>query len=66
LVERALAAGGTSTGEHGFGFGKIPWVEREPGAAVDVMRRIRAALDPDGILNPGKIFRGSADALDRA
>ncbi|MEM1180059.1 MAG: FAD-linked oxidase C-terminal domain-containing protein [Acidobacteriota bacterium] len=58
LVERALAAGGTSTGEHGVGFGKIEWVEREHGDAVDVMRRIRRALDPDQILNPGKIFRG--------
>ena len=57
LVERAIAMGGTCTGEHGVGLGKIVHVEQEHGAGVDLMRRIKRALDPDNILNPGKIFR---------
>jgi D-lactate dehydrogenase (cytochrome) len=57
LVERALAMGGTCTGEHGVGTGKIWAVEREHGEAVDVMRTLKAALDPDGLMNPGKVLR---------
>ncbi len=57
LVERALAAGGTSTGEHGIGLGKREWLEREAGAGLETMRAIKRALDPEGLLNPGKIFR---------
>ncbi len=57
LVERALDAGGTCTGEHGIGLGKIDWLEAELGEAVDVMRAIKGALDPQNIMNPGKIFR---------
>ena len=57
LVEHALALGGTSTGEHGVGSGKIWAVEAEHGPGVDVMRRIKQALDPQGILNPGKVLR---------
>ena len=57
MIERALALGGTTTGEHGVGFGKIAYVEQELGPAVDVMRVVKAALDPSSILNPGKIFR---------
>ena len=56
LVERALAAGGTCTGEHGIGTGKIAYLEAELGPAVDVMRRIKSVLDPKNIMNPGKIF----------
>jgi D-lactate dehydrogenase (cytochrome) len=56
MVENALALGGTCTGEHGVGHGKIPYLEAEHGAAaVRVMRRIKEALDPDNIMNPGKI-----------
>jgi D-lactate dehydrogenase (cytochrome) len=62
LVERAIAMGGTCTGEHGVGLGKIASVEAEHGAGVDLMRRIKRALDPDNILNPGKIFRLDPDA----
>jgi len=57
LVERALAMGGTSTGEHGVGQGKTGYLEAEHGAAaVAAMRSVKRALDPFNILNPGKIF----------
>lgn len=57
LVDRALAMGGTSTGEHGIGQGKQGYLVREFGApAVQAMGAIKAALDPLGILNPGKIL----------
>ena len=57
LVRRALALDGTCTGEHGIGIGKIDWLEAEMGEGVDLMRRIKMALDPLNIMNPGKIFR---------
>ncbi len=53
---RALEMEGTCTGEHGIGQGKIGYLEREHGAGLAVMRAIKEALDPDDILNPGKIF----------
>ncbi|MEM7588302.1 MAG: FAD-linked oxidase C-terminal domain-containing protein [Acidobacteriota bacterium] len=56
LVERALRMGGTSTGEHGVGLGKQDWMTLEHGPALDTMRAIKQALDPHGILNPGKIL----------
>jgi D-lactate dehydrogenase (cytochrome) len=56
MVEQALACDGTCTGEHGVGTGKIPYMRAEHGEAVEVMRLIKQALDPGGILNPGKIL----------
>jgi glycolate oxidase len=57
LYAAALALGGTVTGEHGIGSARRDWLERQRGAeAVDVMRRIKAALDPLGLLNPGKVL----------
>lgn len=56
LVRRALAMDGTCTGEHGIGLGKQEWLVEELGEAVDLMRSIKQALDPQGLLNPGKIF----------
>ena len=57
LAERAIDMGGTCTGEHGVGSGKIDFVEREHGTAVDVMRTIKQALDPLNLMNPGKVLR---------
>jgi D-lactate dehydrogenase (cytochrome) len=57
LVHRALAMGGTCTGEHGVGVGKIDYLAEEHGEAVEVMRAIKRALDPDNRMNPGKVVR---------
>ena len=57
LIDRALAMGGTCTGEHGIGFGKIASLEREHASGIELMRTIKRALDPNNILNPGKVVR---------
>jgi len=56
IVEAAIAMGGTATGEHGVGIGKRGFMKREHGASLNVMRAIKETFDPNGILNPGKIF----------
>jgi D-lactate dehydrogenase (cytochrome) len=56
MVERAQAMGGTCTGEHGIGIGKLKHMRNEHGdGAIAAMQAIKAALDPDNIMNPGKI-----------
>ncbi len=56
MVARAQAMGGTCTGEHGIGIGKLKHMRNEHGdAAIEMMQAIKAALDPDNIMNPGKI-----------
>lgn len=57
LVKRALSMNGTISGEHGVGVGKLKYMEAEHGAtALDVMRTIKRALDPNNLMNPGKLL----------
>ncbi|MEO1952534.1 FAD-linked oxidase C-terminal domain-containing protein, partial [Thioclava sp.] len=55
MAERALEMQGTVTGEHGIGMGKMGYMRGEHGAGWDVMGQIKRALDPQNILNPGKL-----------
>ncbi|CAO3420294.1 FAD-linked oxidase C-terminal domain-containing protein [Azospirillum endophyticum] len=57
MVSRALAMGGTCTGEHGIGYGKMAFLEQEAGEAFSVMGDLKRAFDPDNLLNPGKVVR---------
>jgi glycolate oxidase len=60
LFRHTIALGGTISGEHGVGITKAPYLDMELGSQeVALMKRIKAAFDPKGILNPGKIFRTS-------
>ena len=56
MVERALAVGGTCSGEHGVGIGKMAYLEAEHGASLEVMKAIKRALDPENRMNPGKMI----------
>jgi D-lactate dehydrogenase (cytochrome) len=56
LIERTLQAGGTCTGEHGVGYGKIQYLEQQYGAgATTMMKMVKKGLDPHNIMNPGKV-----------
>ncbi len=57
LVHRALAMDGTCSGEHGIGQGKITFLEEQNPEGVILMRQIKQAMDPDNLLNPGKVLR---------
>ena len=57
MAKRALALGGTCTGEHGIGMGKQKFMDQEHGAAWDMMGTIKTALDPNNLFNPGKLVR---------
>ena len=66
IVSHALSVGGTATGEHGVGIRKQRYMRAEHGASLDAMRAIKQALDPSGILNPGKLVDPEpATAVDR-
>ncbi len=56
IVGFALECGGTATGEHGIGIGKRKFMKREHGDSLKLMKQIKELLDPNGIMNPGKIF----------
>jgi len=56
MVSKAVAVGGTATGEHGVGIGKRKYMVDEHGRSLEWMKRIKDLFDPNGILNPGKIF----------
>lgn len=57
LIRRTMEAGGTCTGEHGVGYGKMKYLEMQYGkGGVDFMRKIKTSLDPKNIMNPGKII----------
>jgi D-lactate dehydrogenase (cytochrome) len=59
IVYFALESGGTATGEHGIGIGKKKFMKKEHGESLLLMKQIKKLLDPDGIMNPGKIFDNS-------
>ena len=56
MVARGLAVGGTCTGEHGIGLGKKEHLRAQHGEAVEVMALIKQALDPENLMNPGKVL----------
>ncbi|QIN79864.1 FAD-binding protein [Rubrobacter marinus] len=64
IVDYALARGGTSTGEHGIGSGKMRHLQREHGDSLAFMLGIKGLADPNGIMNPGKIFASAEGARE--
>ena len=59
MTERALRLGGTCSGEHGVGMGKLGYMQAEHGPAWEVMGAVKRALDPQNLMNPGKLVRGN-------
>ena len=57
IVEFAIDCGGTATGEHGIGLGKIDYLYKEHASSIHLMKMIKGQFDPLGILNPGKMFK---------
>jgi glycolate oxidase len=63
VFTEAVALGGTISGEHGVGYAKAPYFDLAvTGATIEVMKKIKQALDPNGVLNPGKVFEQALDA----
>jgi alkyldihydroxyacetonephosphate synthase len=58
VMEATLAAGGSISHHHGIGRMRVPWIERELGTAYPVLRALKRALDPDGLMNPGVLLPG--------
>jgi D-lactate dehydrogenase (cytochrome) len=56
IIRFAIKCGGTASGEHGIGVGKKKFMKSEHGQSLSVMKQIKDCLDPNGIMNPGKIF----------
>jgi FAD/FMN-containing dehydrogenase len=56
IVHFAIECGGTATGEHGIGIGKRKFMKKEHGESLILMKQIKKLLDPNGIINPGKMF----------
>ena len=65
VMEATLACGGTIAHHHGIGKLRMPWVEDELGSSYEVLKRVKAALDPRGILNPGTLFPSSLKGSNR-